>query len=173
MIKLEFQDSSKIFAPSRSPRSSVTFGLTHNTLLYDIHGSYTDYPSFQQSLEPSKEEDPFEKRRNPRTFQLGRDRILDEGIGVPFSSKRKSGAAREGIGQWKKTSKQGQNCPLVLRQAASKLPTKMEFISRDTPPRLGNLVLYPPKPVKRIAEESVPSVDRGPIAEALATPYYC
>ncbi|KAJ3891236.1 ribosomal protein L16p/L10e-domain-containing protein [Lentinula edodes] len=57
----------------------------------------------------------------------------------------------------------------ILRQAASKLPTKMEFISRDTPPRLGNLVLYPPKPVKRIAEESVPGVDRGPIAEALAT----
>ena len=36
---------------------------------------------------------------------------------------------------------------LVLRQAASKLPTKMEFISRATPPRLGNLVLHPPKPV--------------------------
>lgn len=58
---------------------------------------------------------------------------------------------------------------IVLRQAASKLPTKMEFISRDTPPRLGNLVLYPPKPVKRIAEESVPSVDHGQIAGALAT----
>ncbi|KAJ3864398.1 MAG: ribosomal protein L16p/L10e-domain-containing protein [Lentinula lateritia] len=57
----------------------------------------------------------------------------------------------------------------ILRQAASKLPTKMEFISRDTPPRLGNLVLYPPKPVKRIAEESVPSVDHGQIAGALAT----
>ncbi|KAF9264258.1 mitochondrial 54S ribosomal protein YmL47 [Marasmius fiardii PR-910] len=36
----------------------------------------------------------------------------------------------------------------ILRQAASKLPTKMEFISRDTPPRLGNLVLHPPKPAK-------------------------
>lgn len=35
----------------------------------------------------------------------------------------------------------------VLRQAASKLPTKMEFINRATPPRLGNLVLHPPKPV--------------------------
>ncbi|KAJ3753794.1 mitochondrial 54S ribosomal protein YmL47 [Lentinula raphanica] len=34
----------------------------------------------------------------------------------------------------------------ILRQAASKLPTKMEFIGRDTPPRLGNLVLHPPKP---------------------------
>jgi len=32
----------------------------------------------------------------------------------------------------------------VLRQAASKLPTKMEFIDRATPPRLGNLVLHPP-----------------------------
>ncbi|ESK84029.1 54s ribosomal protein l16 [Moniliophthora roreri MCA 2997] len=36
----------------------------------------------------------------------------------------------------------------ILRQAAAKLPTKMEFISRDTPPRLGNLVLHPPKPPK-------------------------
>ncbi|KAF8799744.1 54S ribosomal protein L16 [Phlegmacium glaucopus] len=35
----------------------------------------------------------------------------------------------------------------ILRQAASKLPTKMEFINRTTPPRLGNLVLHPPKPV--------------------------
>ncbi len=31
----------------------------------------------------------------------------------------------------------------VLRQAASKLPTKMEFINKSTPPRLGNLVLHP------------------------------
>ncbi|KAK1221739.1 39S ribosomal protein L16, mitochondrial [Marasmius sp. AFHP31] len=36
----------------------------------------------------------------------------------------------------------------ILRQAASKLPTKMEFISKDTPPRLGNLVLHPPAPPK-------------------------
>ncbi|KAK7467210.1 39S ribosomal protein L16, mitochondrial [Stygiomarasmius scandens] len=36
----------------------------------------------------------------------------------------------------------------ILRQAAAKLPTKMEFISRTTPPRLGNLVLHPPKLVK-------------------------
>ncbi|KAF8157045.1 mitochondrial 54S ribosomal protein YmL47 [Crassisporium funariophilum] len=35
----------------------------------------------------------------------------------------------------------------ILRQAAAKLPTKMEFINRSTPPRLGNLVLHPPKPV--------------------------
>jgi len=35
----------------------------------------------------------------------------------------------------------------ILRQAASKLPTKMEFINRATPPRLGNLILHPPKPV--------------------------
>lgn len=33
----------------------------------------------------------------------------------------------------------------VLRQAASKMPTKMEFISRATPPRLGNLLIQPPK----------------------------
>ncbi|KAG7090816.1 hypothetical protein E1B28_009900 [Marasmius oreades] len=36
----------------------------------------------------------------------------------------------------------------ILRQAASKLPTKMEFINRETPPRLGNLVLHPTKPTK-------------------------
>ena len=49
----------------------------------------------------------------------------------------------------------------VLRQAASKLPTKMEFISRTTPPRLGNLVLHPPKPPLTnpivIPESSAPS----------------
>nr|GAT54782.1 mitochondrial 54S ribosomal protein [Mycena chlorophos] len=33
----------------------------------------------------------------------------------------------------------------ALRLAAAKLPTKMEFIRRSTPPRLGNLVLHPPK----------------------------
>lgn len=31
----------------------------------------------------------------------------------------------------------------ALRQAADKLPTIMEFITRSTPPRLGNLVLQP------------------------------
>lgn len=36
---------------------------------------------------------------------------------------------------------------IALRQAASKLPTIMEFIRRSTPPRLGNLVLHPTKPV--------------------------
>ncbi|KAF8970196.1 mitochondrial 54S ribosomal protein YmL47 [Flammula alnicola] len=35
----------------------------------------------------------------------------------------------------------------ILRQAAAKLPTKMEFINKSTPPRLGYLVLTPPKPV--------------------------
>ncbi|KAF8180385.1 mitochondrial 54S ribosomal protein YmL47 [Pholiota molesta] len=35
----------------------------------------------------------------------------------------------------------------ILRQAASKLPTKMEFINKSTAPRLGFLVLNPPKPV--------------------------
>ncbi|KIL60321.1 hypothetical protein M378DRAFT_199826 [Amanita muscaria Koide BX008] len=34
----------------------------------------------------------------------------------------------------------------MLRQAAAKLPTKMEFITRSTPPRLGSLVLHPSKP---------------------------
>ncbi|KAF5383209.1 hypothetical protein D9615_004951 [Tricholomella constricta] len=36
----------------------------------------------------------------------------------------------------------------ALRQAADKLPTVMEFIDRNSPPRLGNLVLHPPKPPK-------------------------
>ncbi|KAG5649526.1 hypothetical protein H0H81_003306 [Sphagnurus paluster] len=36
----------------------------------------------------------------------------------------------------------------ALRQAADKLPTIMEFIDRNTPPRLGNLVLHPPKSPK-------------------------
>jgi ribosomal protein L16/L10AE len=31
----------------------------------------------------------------------------------------------------------------ALRQASHKLPTTMEFIDRKSPPRLGNLLLYP------------------------------
>ncbi|KAL0958258.1 hypothetical protein HGRIS_000411 [Hohenbuehelia grisea] len=46
----------------------------------------------------------------------------------------------------------------ALRQAADKLPTTMEFISRSTPPRLGNLVLHPPKPASPEAT-SVPGSD--------------
>jgi len=48
----------------------------------------------------------------------------------------------------------------VLRQAAAKLPTQMEFISRDTPPRLGNMLIYPPKP---------PALDAAATEEASAT----
>ncbi|KAF8067887.1 mitochondrial 54S ribosomal protein YmL47 [Lyophyllum atratum] len=36
----------------------------------------------------------------------------------------------------------------ALRQAADKLPTVMEFIDRNSPPRLGNLLLHPPKSPK-------------------------
>ncbi|KAG6877208.1 hypothetical protein C0993_009400 [Termitomyces sp. T159_Od127] len=43
----------------------------------------------------------------------------------------------------------------ALRQAASKLPTVMEFINRSTPPRLGRLVLHPPKPPKAAVFEAV------------------
>jgi len=42
----------------------------------------------------------------------------------------------------------------ALRQAADKLPTIMEFITRSTPPRLGNLVLHPEAP----AMEHLPDV---------------
>ncbi|KAF7289984.1 54S ribosomal protein L16, mitochondrial [Mycena indigotica] len=42
-----------------------------------------------------------------------------------------------------------------LRLAAAKLPTKMEFISRLTPPRLGNLIL-PPKPSQSEREVLAP-----------------
>ncbi|KAG6849895.1 hypothetical protein H0H93_003909 [Arthromyces matolae] len=41
----------------------------------------------------------------------------------------------------------------ALRQASDKLPTAMEFINRNTPPRLGRLVLHPPKPPKDVAPE--------------------
>ncbi|KAK0467273.1 mitochondrial ribosomal protein L16 [Desarmillaria tabescens] len=34
----------------------------------------------------------------------------------------------------------------ILKQASSKLPCKMEFISRKTLPRLGRLLIEPPKP---------------------------
>ncbi|KAJ3560606.1 hypothetical protein NP233_g10729 [Leucocoprinus birnbaumii] len=36
----------------------------------------------------------------------------------------------------------------VLQRASDKLPTKMEFISRSSPPRLGNLLIHPPEPPK-------------------------
>lgn len=45
----------------------------------------------------------------------------------------------------------------------------MEFITRTTPPRLGNLVLHPPKPKKiesNLAVESTESV----VVEALQPP---
>lgn len=34
----------------------------------------------------------------------------------------------------------------ALRQAANKLPTKMEFINRQTPARLGNMLIVPETP---------------------------
>ncbi|KAF8229767.1 54S ribosomal protein L16 [Tricholoma matsutake] len=56
----------------------------------------------------------------------------------------------------------------ALRQAAAKLPTTMEFITRSTPPRLGNLVLYPPKP-KRI--DQPPAVESAnAVQEAVLSP---
>ncbi|KAG1840563.1 ribosomal protein L10e/L16 [Suillus subalutaceus] len=39
----------------------------------------------------------------------------------------------------------------ALRQAADKLPTIMEFITRSTPPRLGNLVLQPEPPTAQLS----------------------
>ncbi|KAJ7136090.1 mitochondrial 54S ribosomal protein YmL47 [Mycena epipterygia] len=47
----------------------------------------------------------------------------------------------------------------ALRLAASKLPTKMEFISKATPPRLGNLILHPPTPPKLKLDQPPPTVD--------------
>ncbi|KAL0059285.1 39S ribosomal protein L16, mitochondrial [Marasmius tenuissimus] len=52
----------------------------------------------------------------------------------------------------------------ILRQAASKLPTKMEFISKDTPPRLGNLVLHPPAPPKLDPSVVEPPLSPPPVA---------
>ncbi|KAF9444376.1 ribosomal protein L16 [Macrolepiota fuliginosa MF-IS2] len=47
----------------------------------------------------------------------------------------------------------------VLRQASDKLPTQMEFISRSSPPRLGNLLIHPPEPPKlALATEATVSV---------------
>ncbi|KAG6856060.1 hypothetical protein H0H87_007837 [Tephrocybe sp. NHM501043] len=54
----------------------------------------------------------------------------------------------------------------ALRQAADKLPTIMEFIDRKTPPRLGNLVLHPPKPAKVAAPEVVTEVAEAQPATA-------
>ncbi|KAG5353314.1 hypothetical protein E4T56_gene346 [Termitomyces sp. T112] len=56
----------------------------------------------------------------------------------------------------------------ALRQAAAKLPTIMEFIDRTTPPRLGNIVLHPPKPPKVFALESTPEASQNEVQ--LASP---
>ncbi|KDR81360.1 hypothetical protein GALMADRAFT_59879 [Galerina marginata CBS 339.88] len=57
----------------------------------------------------------------------------------------------------------------VLRLAAAKLPTKMEFINRASPPRLGNLLITPPKPV----HEAAAAIDASTLDipdQAAATP---
>ena len=56
----------------------------------------------------------------------------------------------------------------VLRQAAAKLPTKMEFISKSSPPRLGNLLLTPPKPIVDAQPEDV--VDPSIIPDSVTGP---
>lgn len=38
----------------------------------------------------------------------------------------------------------------ALRQAGDKLPSTTEFITRSTPPRLGNKLLYPPAPISEV-----------------------
>ncbi|RXW23255.1 hypothetical protein EST38_g2601 [Candolleomyces aberdarensis] len=43
----------------------------------------------------------------------------------------------------------------ILRQAAAKLPTEMEFINRSSPPRLGSMLIYPPTPPTLTAETPV------------------
>ncbi|KAG6812524.1 hypothetical protein H0H92_002415 [Tricholoma furcatifolium] len=55
----------------------------------------------------------------------------------------------------------------ALRQASDKLPTKMEFITRSSPPRLGNLVLHPPKPPK--APEVIGEAVQGEVEPQVAT----
>ncbi|KAJ6571823.1 mitochondrial 54S ribosomal protein YmL47 [Mycena capillaripes] len=48
----------------------------------------------------------------------------------------------------------------ALRLASSKLPTQMEFIRKSTPPRLGNLILHPPKPPRAtLDQQPLPVVD--------------
>ncbi|KAF8639275.1 hypothetical protein AX16_010347 [Volvariella volvacea WC 439] len=57
----------------------------------------------------------------------------------------------------------------ALRQAADKLPTKMEFITRSTPPRLGSLVLHSPKPPKPIEAGIIPEAITPTTEAATAT----
>ncbi|EAU81407.1 54S ribosomal protein L16 [Coprinopsis cinerea okayama7 len=55
----------------------------------------------------------------------------------------------------------------ILRQAAAKLPVKMEFISRSSPPRLGNLLVHPPEPPK-VDVASIPEASSSAAAEVSA-----
>ncbi|TEB31858.1 mitochondrial 54S ribosomal protein YmL47 [Coprinellus micaceus] len=49
----------------------------------------------------------------------------------------------------------------ILRIAAAKLPTDMEFINRNSPPRLGTMLLHPPSPALAEAE---PTEVTAPVA---------
>jgi ribosomal protein L16/L10AE len=53
---------------------------------------------------------------------------------------------------------------IALRQASTKLPTKMEFINRSTPKRLGNLLITDE------AETSIPEAALAVTPEAAAVP---
>ena len=46
---------------------------------------------------------------------------------------------------------------IVLRIAASNLPTDMEFINRSSPPRLGTTLIHPPLPPLAEAETAQPT----------------
>ncbi|KAJ3504420.1 hypothetical protein NMY22_g17931 [Coprinellus aureogranulatus] len=45
----------------------------------------------------------------------------------------------------------------ILRQAAAKLPTEMEFINRESPPRLGSMLIRPPAPPMTATEPAPPT----------------
>ncbi|KAH6900949.1 mitochondrial 54S ribosomal protein YmL47, partial [Coprinopsis sp. MPI-PUGE-AT-0042] len=55
----------------------------------------------------------------------------------------------------------------ILRQAAAKLPTQMEFINRSTPPRLGCMLITDPVPPPgaSLASEGAAAVDASTIPE--------
>ena len=82
--------------------------------------------------------------------RLPTGRVIFEIGGVPIREE----LAKESMSVFSLLSARVNNIP-VLRQAASKLPCQMEFITPKSPPRLGRLLLHPPAPPKLLPVDSI------------------
>lgn len=79
------------------------------------------------------------------SFSVNKGRVIFEIGGVPIREE----LARDGtIYSPVFPSTHDANLGIsALRQASARLPTTTEFIHRSAPPRLGNMLIFPPKPI--------------------------